>query len=112
MLIILNLGILSCILPRIIFATRVSTSKAIMPTITPGMFSQSISVAATPETEEEDDDKDIAANVSDVYDSHLDSKLIDLPDEIQVKTGEEDQEQNFCERSKLKRIKPMETDNK
>uniref|UniRef100_A0A1Q3F444 Putative nuclear pore complex component n=1 Tax=Culex tarsalis TaxID=7177 RepID=A0A1Q3F444_CULTA len=90
----------------------IAAPKVTMPAITPGMFSQSIAASAafnesgagSAAAEEEDDDDD-AANVSGEYDPRPDFKpIIALPDEVEVKTGEEDEEQIFCGRSKLLRM--------
>lgn len=90
----------------------IAAPKVTMPTITPGMFSQSIAASsafndsgAAAAAADEDEDDDDAANVSGEYDPRPDFKpIIALPDEVEVKTGEEDEEQIFCGRSKLLRM--------
>ncbi|XP_065081600.1 E3 SUMO-protein ligase RanBP2-like [Ochlerotatus camptorhynchus] len=66
------------------------------------MFSRSINTVDTAEVEDEEDDEDTAPSISGEYDPHPDFKpIIDLTVEIEVTTGEEDEEPMFCVRSKL-----------
>ncbi|XP_053692787.1 E3 SUMO-protein ligase RanBP2 [Sabethes cyaneus] len=77
--------------------------KIAVPAITPGLFNQCIGAASSEETR--DDDEEDTVNVSGEYDPRPDFKpIIALPAEVEVKTGEEDEELVFCGRSKLLRI--------
>uniref|UniRef100_A0A182Y472 Nuclear pore complex protein Nup153 n=1 Tax=Anopheles stephensi TaxID=30069 RepID=A0A182Y472_ANOST len=78
-------------------------------TFTPSFFANMVSpaknaVSGANQLEEDDDDDD--RNVSGVeYDPRPDFQpIIPLPDEIEVRTGEEDEEQIFSGRSKLLRL--------
>ncbi|XP_058446264.1 E3 SUMO-protein ligase RanBP2 isoform X2 [Malaya genurostris] len=79
--------------------------KATVPAINPGMFSQNIINAVSTEEVEKDEDDENTANISGEYDPRPDFQpIIALPDEVEVKTGEENEEMIFCGRSKLLRM--------